>query len=62
MAKKKVASEVSEYLRKIGRKGGKAKVSKGVGVLPPEERKALGQKAAKARWAKKRADGKVEGG
>jgi hypothetical protein len=47
---------VSEVMREMGRKGGKAAKGKGVKVrmaaLSPEERKELARKAAKARWAK----------
>jgi hypothetical protein len=47
---------VSEVMREMGRKGGKAAKGKGVkarmATLSPEERKALASKAAKARWAK----------
>jgi hypothetical protein len=46
MAKKK--SEISKYLAKLGRKGGKATAQK----LTAEQRKASARKAAKARWAK----------
>jgi hypothetical protein len=49
---------VSEVMREMGRKGGKAAKGKGVkarmSTLSPEERKALASKAAKARWAKAR--------
>ena len=50
MAKK---NPVSEYLANIGRRGGQARVPKGTAALSPEERKALGKKAAEARWGKK---------
>ena len=47
---------VSEVMREMGRKGGKAAKGKGVkarmATLSPEERKALASKAAKTRWAK----------
>jgi hypothetical protein len=47
---------ISEVMREMGRKGGKAAKGKGVKArmtaLSPEERKALASKAAKARWAK----------
>lgn len=46
-------SAISEYLATIGRKGGlkggKARASK----LTPEQRTAISQKAAQARWSKK---------
>ena len=45
---------VSEVMREMGRKGGKAAKGKGVkarmATLSPDERKALASKAAKARW------------
>jgi len=47
---------VSEVMREMGRKGGKAAKGKGVkarmATLSPEERKALASKAARTRWAK----------
>jgi hypothetical protein len=47
---------ISEVMREMGRKGGKAAKGKGVkarmAALSPEERKALATKAARARWAK----------
>jgi hypothetical protein len=47
---------ISEVMREMGRKGGKAAKGKGVkarmAALSPEERKALASKAARARWAK----------
>jgi len=49
---------ISEVMREMGRKGGKAAKGKGVkarmAALSPEERKALARKAAQARWAKAR--------
>jgi hypothetical protein len=41
---------VKEYLRKLGRKGGKARAKK----LTPEERSASARKAVQARWARKK--------
>jgi hypothetical protein len=47
---------ISEVMREMGRKGGKAAKGKGVkarmAALSPEDRKALASKAARARWAK----------
>lgn len=47
---------ISEVMREMGRKGGKAAKGKGVkarmAALSPEERKKLARKAAKARWAR----------
>jgi hypothetical protein len=46
---------ISEVMREMGRKGGKAAGGKGgrkrMAALSSEERKALARKAAKARWA-----------
>ena len=47
---------VSDVMREMGRKGGKAAKGKGVkarmAALSRRERKALARKAARARWAK----------
>jgi hypothetical protein len=47
---------ISEVMREMGKKGGKAAKGKGVkarmAALSPQERKDLARKAAKARWAK----------
>jgi hypothetical protein len=47
---------ISEVMREMGRKGGKAARGKGgkkrMAALTAEERKELARKAAKARWAK----------
>jgi hypothetical protein len=43
---------ISEYMSKIGRLGGLKRVSKGIGKLPADQRHAMAQKAAAARWAK----------
>ena len=45
----KTKDVLSDYLRKLGSKGGKATAKK----LTPEERKAAARKAAKARWSKR---------
>jgi hypothetical protein len=47
MAKKK--SPVSEYLSKIGRKGGSAKVPKGLALLSEEEREKIRAKSLATR-------------
>lgn len=47
-ARELTKGEMSEYLRKLGRKGGKATAKK----LTPEQRKESARKAAEARWAK----------
>jgi len=57
---------ISEVMREMGRKGGKAAKGKGVrarmAFLSPVERKELARKAAKARWAKaKRVKGRSKG-
>lgn len=47
---------ISEVMREMGRKGGKAAGGKGgkkrMAALTPEERKELARKAAQARWTK----------
>ena len=42
-------SELSEYMAKMGKKGGKARLKK----LTPEHRSEVAEKAAAARWGKK---------
>jgi general stress protein YciG len=42
---------VREYLREIGRRGGEAKVPKGLAKLSPEERSVIARKGAAARAA-----------
>jgi hypothetical protein len=46
---------ISEVMREMGKKGGKAAGGKGgrkrMAALSPDERKELARKAAKARWA-----------
>lgn len=53
---------ISEVMREMGKKGGKAAGGKGgrkrMAALSPEERKELARKAAKARWAKTRGTNK----
>lgn len=48
------SKEIREYLRRIGkrggRKGGKARQAK----LSPEQRRELGRKGARARWGKRK--------
>ena len=46
--------DVKQYLAGIGRKGGRAKVAKGFAMLTDEEKKANAEKAAAARWGKKK--------
>jgi hypothetical protein len=38
--------------KEAGAKGGRAKVVKGLAVLPPEQRREIARKAAAARWSK----------
>jgi hypothetical protein len=56
MAKKPVPKELSEYLAKIGRKGGlsKPKKPRGPAALSPEKRQQIARDAARARWAKQK--------
>jgi len=49
MAKKK-ADPVRQFLTKIGKKGGKARLQ----TMTEEERRESARKAAQARWAKKK--------
>jgi hypothetical protein len=48
MAKKN--NPVTEYLSRIGRKGGQARVTKGLGSRAENERVNLAKKAVAARW------------
>jgi len=50
MAKK---SAVSEYLARIGREGGKAKVRKGLASLTKARRRQIAKQGAAARWGNK---------
>lgn len=43
----------AEERAELGRKGGQAKVPKGLASLSPKRRKEIARKAAKARWGKK---------
>jgi hypothetical protein len=45
---------VRQYLASIGRKGGLKGGKARADALPASKRKAIAQKAAKARWSKKR--------
>lgn len=56
MATKK--TPVQEYLAEIGKKGGSAKVPKGLSTLSPAERKKRAQAGALARWGPKKAGAK----
>ena len=51
-------STVKEYLAKIGRKGGKARVQN----QTPEQRRESARRAAQARWAKAKEEEKKEKG
>jgi hypothetical protein len=45
--------ELSEYFRKLGRKGAKARLQK----VSPEERQRIASEAAKARWSQRKKEG-----
>lgn len=45
---------VSEYLAKIGRRGGQARVKKGVAMLSPAAQSERARAAAAARWGTKK--------
>jgi hypothetical protein len=47
-----VPSTISEYMAKIGRKGGKIGGKKRLKTMTKEQRTKVAQKAAKARWKK----------
>jgi hypothetical protein len=52
MAKKtKVPAAVSDYMRKLGKKGGKASGAARMTNLSDEQRHEIASKAAKAMWA-----------
>jgi hypothetical protein len=55
--RKEVLVEKNPHAVALGSLGGKAKVPKGVHLLPPAERSAIARKAAAARWAKKDVEG-----
>jgi hypothetical protein len=64
-AKKKPLTEqtISEVMREMGRRGGKARVPKGISSLSKRKRSVLAKKAASARWEKYRQDAlKAESG
>lgn len=46
--RRKAPTEFSDYLRALGRKGGKKRAK----TLTPERRAEIARKAAKARWDK----------
>lgn len=48
---KKVPTAISEYMAKLGAKGGKKSGAKRM-QMPEEQRKKIASDAAKARWAK----------
>jgi hypothetical protein len=50
----KQTQSVTEYLASIGRKGGLIGGKARADALPASKRKAIAQKAAKARWSKKK--------
>jgi hypothetical protein len=51
-------SAISEYLASIGKKGGEARVPKGLAMLSEEQRKAIAAKGLATRRAKARAEKK----
>jgi hypothetical protein len=53
-----VKVDLSEYMRRIGRKGGKIGGKARLSKLTPEQRSDIARNAAKARWAKKPRGGK----
>lgn len=50
----KQTQSVTEYLATIGRKGGLIGGKARADALPASKRKSIAQKAAKARWSKKK--------
>jgi len=48
-----VKVDLSEYMRRIGRKGGKIGGKARLSKLTPEQRSDIARNAANARWAKK---------
>ena len=53
-------SPVSEYLASIGKKGGQAKVPKGLALLSEEKRKAIAAKGLATRRKKAKALGRAK--
>lgn len=47
---KKVPKVVSEYMRRMGKKGGPKGGKARTSAMTPEQRTALARKAARARW------------
>ena len=50
---KKVPTAISEYMAKLGKKGGKASGAKRMVNLTDAQRKKIASGAAKARWAQR---------
>jgi hypothetical protein len=48
----RVPTDISEYMAKIGRKGGQIGGKRRLDTMTPAKRKKLARKAAKARWDK----------
>jgi hypothetical protein len=46
----------SDYMKALGRKGGLASKAGRLEKLTPAKRRAIARKAAKARWAKRKAE------
>lgn len=53
----RLSSAMRKYYAAVGRLGGMARVTKGFGSPSPAERKANAEKAARARWGKKKKAG-----
>ncbi len=51
MAKRKVPARVHYFFKKLGQEGGRPRHKT---EIPPEKRKAIAQKAARARWSKRK--------
>lgn len=48
------AAQLSEYMKKLGQKGGKIGGKRRLETMTFEQRSAVGVKAAQARWAKRK--------
>ncbi len=53
LGKRRMKLITSAERAELGRKGGKAKVPKGLAKLTAKRRREIAQKAARARWGKK---------
>jgi hypothetical protein len=50
---KRVPSAISEYMAKLGKKGGKVSGAKRM-EMPEEQRREIARKAAQARWKRRK--------